>query len=228
MLIGYSRCSSATQHHATQIDALERAGCERIFQETESGTKADRIELAKLMEQPWGYYNYWMNVTVANDVDILTEAVRLHDAAVDKLKAVSKTGDFSSLMVMQAMPSFYSQRSIDAGGNTMGLAQQLPPGGRNAVNIIMSLNPKEPEIAELGHKFSVEVIDGITEFAKKKDGYVPWKYYNYSDKSQNPLEEMGSEAYNIAKAASLKYDPKGFFQNQSPLGFKITKTELRS
>ena len=50
MLIGYSRCSSATQHHATQIDALERAGCERIFQETESGTKADRIELAKLME----------------------------------------------------------------------------------------------------------------------------------------------------------------------------------
>ena len=50
MLIGYSRCSSATQHHATQIDALERAGCERIFQETESGTRQDRVELAKLME----------------------------------------------------------------------------------------------------------------------------------------------------------------------------------
>jgi hypothetical protein len=27
------------------MDALEKAGCERIFVETESGTKADRVEL---------------------------------------------------------------------------------------------------------------------------------------------------------------------------------------
>ena len=50
MLIGYSRCSSSGQNHASQIDALEKAGCERIFIETESGTKADRAELAKLLE----------------------------------------------------------------------------------------------------------------------------------------------------------------------------------
>lgn len=50
MLIGYSRCSSSGQNHASQIDALEKAGCERIFVETESGTKADRAELAKLLE----------------------------------------------------------------------------------------------------------------------------------------------------------------------------------
>ena len=50
MLIGYSRCSSSGQNHASQIDALETAGCERIFVETESGTKADRAELAKMLE----------------------------------------------------------------------------------------------------------------------------------------------------------------------------------
>jgi DNA invertase Pin-like site-specific DNA recombinase len=50
MLIGYSRISSASQDHASQMDALERAGCDRIFIETVSGTKADRAELAKLME----------------------------------------------------------------------------------------------------------------------------------------------------------------------------------
>ena len=50
MLIGYSRCSSAGQNHASQIDALERAGCERIFVETASGTRADRVELAKMVE----------------------------------------------------------------------------------------------------------------------------------------------------------------------------------
>ena len=50
MLIGYSRISSASQDHASQIDALERAGCERIFVETMSGARADRPELEKLLE----------------------------------------------------------------------------------------------------------------------------------------------------------------------------------
>ena len=45
MLIGYSRCSSSSQDHALQIDALERAGVERIFSETISGTRTDRPEL---------------------------------------------------------------------------------------------------------------------------------------------------------------------------------------
>jgi DNA invertase Pin-like site-specific DNA recombinase len=50
MKIGYSRCSSTGQNHESQIDALERAGCERIFQETASGSRSDREELAKLIE----------------------------------------------------------------------------------------------------------------------------------------------------------------------------------
>lgn len=50
MKIGYSRCSAAGQNHQSQIDALERAGCERIFQETASGSRSDRQELANLIE----------------------------------------------------------------------------------------------------------------------------------------------------------------------------------
>ena len=50
MKIGYSRCSAAGQNHQSQIDALEAAGCERIFQETVSGSRSDREELSKLIE----------------------------------------------------------------------------------------------------------------------------------------------------------------------------------
>ena len=50
MKIGYSRCSAAGQNHQSQIDALEQAGCERIFQETASGSRSDREELTKLIE----------------------------------------------------------------------------------------------------------------------------------------------------------------------------------
>jgi DNA invertase Pin-like site-specific DNA recombinase len=51
MLLGYARVSTDEQDHALQIEALERVGCERVFIETASGTRTDRPELAKMLEQ---------------------------------------------------------------------------------------------------------------------------------------------------------------------------------
>jgi DNA invertase Pin-like site-specific DNA recombinase len=50
MLLGYARVSTNQQDHALQLDALRQAGCEKVFVETGSGSRADRAELAKLME----------------------------------------------------------------------------------------------------------------------------------------------------------------------------------
>ncbi|GGC45464.1 invertase [Siccirubricoccus deserti] len=50
MLLGYARVSTDQQDHALQLDALRGAGCERVFVETASGTRADRPELARLLE----------------------------------------------------------------------------------------------------------------------------------------------------------------------------------
>ncbi|GGK28557.1 invertase [Salinarimonas ramus] len=49
MKVGYARCSVDRQEHALQVDALKSAGCERIFVETASGTKADRPVLAEAL-----------------------------------------------------------------------------------------------------------------------------------------------------------------------------------
>lgn len=48
-LIGYARVSTAEQDTALQTDALRKAGCERIFEDTVSGTKTDRPGLTSAL-----------------------------------------------------------------------------------------------------------------------------------------------------------------------------------
>lgn len=48
-LIGYARVSTTEQDTALQTDALNKAGCDRIFEDTISGVKADRPGLASAL-----------------------------------------------------------------------------------------------------------------------------------------------------------------------------------
>lgn len=51
MLIGYARVSTDDQTLDLQRDALKSAGCERIYEDTSSGTKADRPGLKDALGQ---------------------------------------------------------------------------------------------------------------------------------------------------------------------------------
>jgi DNA invertase Pin-like site-specific DNA recombinase len=50
MKIGYARVSTQDQNLDMQVDALEKAGCERIYKEKMSGKKDDRPELQKCLD----------------------------------------------------------------------------------------------------------------------------------------------------------------------------------
>lgn len=50
MRVGYARVSTTDQSPELQLDALQRAGCEKIFTERASGAKVDRPELARVLD----------------------------------------------------------------------------------------------------------------------------------------------------------------------------------
>jgi DNA invertase Pin-like site-specific DNA recombinase len=49
-LLGYARVSTVDQTMVLQLDALEDAGCHRVFQERASGANDRRVELARMFD----------------------------------------------------------------------------------------------------------------------------------------------------------------------------------
>ena len=50
MLVGYARVSTDEQDDALQVDALEQAGCERIYRDKASGATAQRPSLQEALD----------------------------------------------------------------------------------------------------------------------------------------------------------------------------------
>lgn len=77
MLIGYARVSTTGQTLTAQLEQLQAAGCETIFQETASGARKNRPELAKAME------------AVAGGTLVVTRLDRLARSTLDLLTVVA-------------------------------------------------------------------------------------------------------------------------------------------
>ncbi len=82
MKIGYARISTTDQKMHLQIDALEKAGCERIFRESASGSKTERIELENAFEK-----------TTSGDIFVVWKLDRLGRSLRDVIDFVERLSE---------------------------------------------------------------------------------------------------------------------------------------
>lgn len=82
MLRGYARVSTLDQNLERQILALQEAGCEVIYQEKVTGTKKDRQELNRLLEE-----------LQEGDTVIVKELTRVSRSTQDMLNLVQQITD---------------------------------------------------------------------------------------------------------------------------------------
>jgi len=81
IVIGYARVSTRDQNLDAQLDQLTAAGCEKIYEEKESGAKSDRQQLATLLD-----YVREGDTVVATKLDRIARSIRDLLSIVDQLK----------------------------------------------------------------------------------------------------------------------------------------------
>ncbi len=81
MNIGYARISTTDQSPALQLDALDAAKCEKIFEETASGVRKDRPELSKALDfmRKGDTLVVWKLDRLARSLSQLIETIEMFD-----------------------------------------------------------------------------------------------------------------------------------------------------
>ena len=100
MLIGYARISTHTQDLSLQLDALRKAGCERIYEDTLSGTRADRPELSHALDalRPDDTLVVWKLDRLGRSLKHLLEIMASLDAQGVNFRSLTESIDTSSSM----------------------------------------------------------------------------------------------------------------------------------
>jgi DNA invertase Pin-like site-specific DNA recombinase len=95
MLVGYSRVSTQDQNPALQLDALQAAGCEKLFVEKASGAQRDRPELLAALDylRAGDSLVVWKLDRLARSLKQLIETVELLESRSIGLRSLTEAID---------------------------------------------------------------------------------------------------------------------------------------
>jgi DNA invertase Pin-like site-specific DNA recombinase len=168
MLVGYARVSTQDQTLALQQDALQQAGCERIFTDTASGARADRpgLEQAIAFARPGDTLVVWKLDRLGRSLPHLIETVRNLEQRGIGFKSLTEQIDTTTsggkliFHVFAALAEF--ERDVIRERTQAGLAAARARGRRGGRPKAAALNTaKKVALAQRLYEDESNTIDDI-------------------------------------------------------------------
>lgn len=155
-----------------------------------------------------------MTTTFALDLSLLNEVSEAFKATIEPLKAVP--GLIYSLSFQGFSKSLLSE-SASRGGNSLGLS---PEGGPLVLMLLFSSweSSADDDLVIGTQRTLIKNVDALAGNKGKSSAY---RFAPYAYVGQDVFSGYGDDVGAKLKAASLTYDPDGFFQKGVPGGFKL-------
>jgi DNA invertase Pin-like site-specific DNA recombinase len=172
MLVGYARVSTQEQTPRAQLDALEVAGCERIFEEKASGAQRDRPQLKAALDfmREGDTLVVWKLDRLARSLKQLIETVENMEARESGFRSLTENIDTttsSGRLVFHIFASLAEfERSIirerttaglnaaRARGRTGGRPRSLDASDLTAARALLA-DPEIP-VAEIARRLNID------------------------------------------------------------------------
>ncbi|KAK7755091.1 hypothetical protein SLS62_002906 [Diatrype stigma] len=195
-------------------------------QMTSSLRKDSHLNMTIELELVSGYRNVWFAIAFRNDARMYQKAVEMHRRFVDDWRAQqqSRDGDFICHAIFQALPAVFSRRSVERGGNVLGLDREIEKEKGNAVMFQLQLAFRGGRAEERAARARVAGFRAaLKDCSVELGAAVGWEYLNYADCTQDPLATYGEANVAFLRRVAAEYDPAGVFQTRMPGGFKISR-----
>src|SRR5512144_1593331 len=165
MLIGYARVSTQDQTLDLQKDALQKAGCERIFTDTASGAKAERVGLDEALSyiRPGDTLVVWRLDRLGRSLKHLIETITALDTRKIGFKSITEAIDTTTsggkliFHIFGALTEF--ERDIIRERTQAGLTAARARGRKGGRP--KALTPKKQEQALTLYNAKTHTIDEI-------------------------------------------------------------------
>jgi DNA invertase Pin-like site-specific DNA recombinase len=169
-LIGYARVSTSDQTVNLQVDALNEAGCARIFTDKASGTLANRPQLAAALDyaRPGDTLLVWRLDRLGRSLKHLIETVTALDDAGIGFKSIHESIDTRTstgklvFHIFAALAEFERELIVDR--TKAGLAAARERGARPGRK--PSLSPEQVKVLLGLHADGQHTVSGLAEIMK--------------------------------------------------------------
>jgi hypothetical protein len=146
----------------------------------------------------------------------------MHDELVNELKSMLPTNSFTTQCLFQPMPTLFAKHSVARGGNMLGLDKV----NESALLWLITGSTETPEQHAIMRERLSAFSATLEKFGGARNGNVDWRYLNYVDQTQNPLNSYGEQNVDFMRKVVGKYDPDRVFQEKVVSGWKISKIDV--